>query len=140
MGLRPALAVLALLVAWNPPSWGESPQSFQASKRLLAGIHEDIEHQLSLYCGCPYERKGRSGGDIDRQTCGLSARKNEKRSDRIEWEHVEPASWIGERHACWSEGHARFRSFSQTMSARRARIPGLSTVGTRSAIAAHCLL
>ena len=84
MSLRPALAVLALLVAWNPPSWGESPQSFQASKRLLAGIHEDIEHQLSLYCGCPYERKGRSGGDIDRQTCGLSARKNGKalRPDR----------------------------------------------------------
>ena len=58
----------------------------------------------TLCCGCPYVRKGRSGGDIDRAACGLEARKNEKRSDRVEWEHVVPASWMGEGRACWIEG------------------------------------
>ena len=38
--------------------------------------------------------------------CGLKARKNEKRSDRVEWEHVVPASWFGSHRTCWKDGHA----------------------------------
>ena len=42
-----------------------------------------------------------SGGDVIRKDCQLEARKNDKRSDRIEWEHVVPASWFGQTRACW---------------------------------------
>ena len=94
-----------------PPDPGRSgsgtvTRTFAKSKRLLAGIHEDIGHLKTVYCGCPYTRKGRMGGDIDRDACGLRARKNEKRSDRVEWEHVVPASWFGRERSCWTGGHA----------------------------------
>ena len=95
-------AALFLLAA---PVFGQSPERFAAAKKLLAGIHQEIGHLETLYCGCPYVRKGRSGGDIDRETCGLEARKNDKRSDRVEWEHVVPASWFGSARACWQTGH-----------------------------------
>jgi deoxyribonuclease I len=84
----------------------EQPQSFSQAKVLLAQIHEDLGLLTTFYCGCPYVRKGRSGGDIDRDRCGLKTRKNNLRSDRVEWEHVVPASWIGRGRACWDTGHA----------------------------------
>ena len=77
------------------------------TKRLLAKLHEDIGHLKTVYCGCSYVRKGRTGGDVDRETCGLESRKNEKRSDRVEWEHVVPASWFGRERACWTDGDPR---------------------------------
>ncbi len=36
--------------------------------------------------------------------CSLEARSNERCSDRIEWEHVVPASWFGRERSCWTEG------------------------------------
>ena len=98
-------AALFLLVLASP-ALGQSPERFAAAKKLLAGIHEEIGQLQTLYCACPYVRTGRSGGDIDREACGLKARKNAKRSDRVEWEHVVPASWFGSHRTCWKEGHA----------------------------------
>ena len=37
------------------------------------------------------------------------ARKNEKRSDRVEWEHVVPAFWFGADRACWKGGGLALR-------------------------------
>ena len=106
-GVSNVIIVLPLLLAYSGMALGQPPETFAAAKRLAAAIHEDISHQLTVYCGCPYVRTGRSGGDLDRDACGLTARQNEKRSDRLEWEHVVPASWIGEQHSCWSDGHPR---------------------------------
>ena len=106
-GVSNVIIVLPLLLAYSGMALGQPPETFAAAKRLAAAIHEDISHQITVYCGCPYVRTGRSGGDLDRDACGLTARKNEKRSDRLEWEHVVPASWIGEQHSCWSDGHPR---------------------------------
>ena len=92
------LATALFLVATS--ALAQSPERFAGAKKLLAGIHEEIGHLETVYCGCPYVRKGRSGGDIDREACGLEARKNEKRSDRVEWEHVVPASWFGADRVC----------------------------------------
>ena len=94
-----------MLAALAVPAEAQSPTRFAASKVLLAGIHQEIGHLLTLYCGCPYARRGRSGGDVDREAFGLAARKNETRSDRIEWEHVVPASWFGSHGTCWQSGH-----------------------------------
>lgn len=82
----------------------QPPKTFHGAKMLLANIHEQIGHLETLYCGCYYVRKG-YGGEIDRNSCGLRTRKNEKRSRRVEWEHIVPASWIGENHSCWTQGH-----------------------------------
>ena len=103
--MRTVIVVLAALLSSLSTASAQSPETFAEAKRLLAGIHEDIGHLRTLYCGCPYARKGRSGGDIDGEACGLKARSNERRSDRIEWEHVVPASWFGRERACWTQGH-----------------------------------
>jgi len=61
----------------------------------------------TIYCGCPYERvngsngKPTPGGDVTREACALETRSDDKRSDRVEWEHVVPASWYGDTRACW---------------------------------------
>ena len=99
----PAALILAALTA---PALAQSPATFPAAKRLLAGIHQEIGHLRTVYCACPYVRTTRSGGDIDREACGLEARRNERRSDRVEWEHVVPASWFGSQRSCWKSGHA----------------------------------
>ena len=104
-GLRIAVITLCVLCAYTAGAPAQPPETFGAAKKLAADIHEAIGHQITVYCGCPYDRKGRSGGDLDRDACAMKARKNEKRSDRLEWEHVVPASWIGEKHSCWSVGH-----------------------------------
>ncbi len=103
--MRTVIVVLAALLSSLSTASAQSPETFAESKRLLAGIHEEIGHLQTLYCGCPYVRRGRSGGDIDREGCGLKARRNERRSDRVEWEHVVPASWFGRERACWTQGH-----------------------------------
>lgn len=79
----------------------EPPKSFSGAKKYLADLHEHIGYQTTLYCGCTYKRTTRSGGAIQPESCGLKARKNEKRAGRVEWEHVVPASWFGQTRACW---------------------------------------
>ncbi len=72
--MRSALWIFAAVVLWAAPAAGQSPETFAKSKRLLAGIHEEIGYLKTLYCGCPYARKGRSGGDIDRDACEMHQR------------------------------------------------------------------
>lgn len=103
--MRVVISFVGGLLLSLTTTMGQSPDKFDQAKRLLAGVHEDIGHLETLYCGCSYTRKGRSGGDIDREDCGLETRKNDKRSDRVEWEHVVPASWFGKGLPCWSRGH-----------------------------------
>lgn len=87
------------------PALAQPPANHEAAKKLIADIHEDIGYQTTVYCSCPYDRTTRSGGDLKREDCGLTARLNDKRSDALEWEHIVPAAWIGEQHACWKDGH-----------------------------------
>lgn len=79
----------------------EPPKPFGQAKKFLADLHEEIDHKETIYCGCTYERTTRSGGEVDRESCGLKTRSNDLRSKRVEWEHVVPASWFGQTRACW---------------------------------------
>lgn len=95
------LQLIAFLLLTSYSSIQKTPSSFQATKILLADIHEEIDYQYTIYCGCPYFRTTASGGQVDREACGVKTRINENRSKRIEWEHVVPASWFGQTRACW---------------------------------------
>ena len=86
--------------------WRSRRLRFRVVKQLLAEVHEVIGHEHTLCCGCAYEGKGKSGGDLDREACGLKARRNDKRSDQLEWEHVVSVWRGGKDRACWKEGHA----------------------------------
>ena len=79
------------------------PQSFtQAKKLLVKDIYARDEDRQTFYCGCNYSKSGK----IDPVSCGYKPRrKGSKRAQRLEWEHIVPASYIGNGRACWSEGH-----------------------------------
>jgi deoxyribonuclease I len=55
-------------------------------------------------CGCKWTWAGKSGGRIDAESCGLQARKQETRAERIEWEHIVPAWTFGHQRQCWHSG------------------------------------
>lgn len=97
----------------------EPPSSFSAAKKFLADLHEEIDHQVTLYCGCPYSRTTASGGKVDRAACGVETRSNETRSKRIEWEHVVPASWFGQTRACWKLKERAYPDECEGLSGRK---------------------
>ena len=76
--------------------------SFGKSKRLLA-LQIYPEHQKAFYSDCDYKIKEKKLIPIAK-TCGFHYRKNKKRSERIEWEHVVPAWHFGHQLQCWQNG------------------------------------
>lgn len=73
-------------------------RSFQHSKKLAEKIYS--EYRRTFYCDCPYDEYKR----IDLKACGYESRKNSIRAERMEWEHIVPASYFGRSLACWRDG------------------------------------
>jgi deoxyribonuclease-1 len=76
--------------------------SFGKSKRLLA-TKVYPSHQKAFYSNCDYTVKEKKLIPIHK-SCGFKYRKNKKRSERIEWEHVVPAWHFGHQLRCWQNG------------------------------------
>jgi deoxyribonuclease-1 len=55
----------------------------------------------TFYCGCDYPLTGDRAGPIDLRSCGLQARQNAERAQRVEAEHVFPAAQFGNFRKCW---------------------------------------
>ncbi len=77
------------------------PSSFSKAKKEAVKIYHD--HPVSFYCGCPIRWQGKKGTP-DLEQCGYQVRKQEKRANRIEWEHVVPAWQFGHQRQCWQDG------------------------------------
>ncbi len=58
----------------------------------------------TLYCGCDWHWAGVSGGRVDFDSCGYNPRSQMTRAQRIEWEHIVPASSLGMSRQCWQNG------------------------------------
>ena len=97
--MRILLTALSFLIA--APVFAEPPSSFSKAKKLLKVMYED--NQSTFYCGCDYSKQGKKLIP-EHDSCGFSYRKNKKRSQRIEWEHVMPAWAFGHQLQCWQEG------------------------------------
>jgi len=80
----------------------QSAFSFGKSKRLLA-TKVYPSHQKAFYSGCDYKVVEKKLIPLPK-TCGFHYRKNKKRSERIEWEHVVPAWHFGHQLHCWQNG------------------------------------
>ncbi|WP_150142673.1 endonuclease [Candidatus Enterovibrio escicola] len=79
------------------------PNSFNQAKKEAVNIYK--YHPYSFYCGCNIKWKGNKGsGKPDLKSCGYEIRKEPKRANRIEWEHVMPAWNFGHQMQCWQEG------------------------------------
>ena len=74
--------------------------SFSKAKRKMMNIYLDHGQNETFYCGCSFDEDK----DIDRSTCDYEPRKpSNKRSRRLEWEHVMPAATFGGNLQCWKE-------------------------------------
>lgn len=86
------------------------PSSFSKAKKLaLTQVYKD--HHKSFYCGCSFNDKKQ----VDQASCGYvprtpitSSGKENIRDNRIEWEHVLPASKMGNYLACWGSERNQF--------------------------------
>ena len=75
-------------------------ETFYESKIILRDIFQN--HQYTFYCSCSYEHKKPIF-----KACGYKPYKNFKRANRIEWEHVVPASRFGKKFETWKNGNLK---------------------------------
>jgi len=74
------------------------PRDFNEAKSILRKIYAKGQE---FYCGCRYDLSAKKR--IDASSCGYKGQG--VRSQRIEWEHVVPASIFGRRFSEWTQGH-----------------------------------
>jgi len=92
---RFSVFLLALLFSSNAHS--EAPRTFREAKKLAWKIY--AERPVDFYCGCRFQ-----GNRIDLASCGYVPRKQPRRAERVEWEHIVPAWVIGHQRQCWQQG------------------------------------
>lgn len=98
--MKKLVIVISILFAFITNYSSSAPQSFNKAKKLLPKIYRGMEE--TIYCGCSYSYKGKKLIP-DLKPCGYVVRKEEKRANRIEWEHIVPAEHIGRGRACWKK-------------------------------------
>ncbi len=75
-----------------------TPKSFSSAKKVLYNkIY--VGHKQTFYCGCKFTETRK----VELGSCDVSPRKNIKRANRVEAEHVIPASHFGQHRQCWKE-------------------------------------
>jgi deoxyribonuclease-1 len=106
--VRYLLIVLAIFVL--PVQAENIAGSFSTAKKWA---EESVYHdrRISFYCGCSYSE----GKEVNQKSCGYSPRKpltssgkENTRDNRIEWEHVLPASLMGGHLSCWGSERGQF--------------------------------
>ena len=75
----------------------QAPRTFSEAKTIAWKLY--APQSTEFYCGCKY-----TGNRIDLASCGYVPRKNAKRAQRIEWEHIVSAWQIGHQRQCWQNG------------------------------------
>lgn len=75
----------------------DTPRTFREAKKIAWTIY--AERPVDFYCGCTFK-----GNRIDLSSCGYTPRKQPKRAERVEWEHIVPAWVIGHQRQCWQQG------------------------------------
>lgn len=79
-------------------------RSFRYAKKLANRFYEQHNFK-TFYCGCTFNH-----GDIDHSSCDYRPiRPKNRRSRRLEWEHVVPISYLGRNLPSWKHGHSRCR-------------------------------
>ncbi|GAB7528272.1 hypothetical protein PS3A_06800 [Pseudomonas sp. 3A(2025)] len=83
------------------------PETFADAKVIAKQkiyMDQDKSPLGELYCGCQWAWVGKSGGQVDAESCGYKTRKQENRAERTEWEHIVPAWTFGHQRQCWANG------------------------------------
>lgn len=86
----------------KPTGLPNTAQSFETAKQWL---YEKVygDHAKTFYCGCDYTKHAGQAGAINLRSCGVTARQDPARAQRLEAEHVFPAAQFGNFRPCWRE-------------------------------------
>jgi deoxyribonuclease I len=87
----------------------EHASSFRQAKKIAQGIYLSDLPLTSFYCGCDIKIDGKKW-QPQFESCGFKVRKQVKRAQRIEWEHLVPAWEFGHQMQCWQQGGRKFCS------------------------------
>ena len=95
-----------------PAAFAESPGWRRAKNTADDIIYAGKDR--TLYCGCVYTSDGDNdgSGSVDHQACGyVSPQSHASRANRVEWEHIVPASLMPARQFdCWVLGNRRLKT------------------------------
>ncbi|MGN1394072.1 MAG: endonuclease [Succinivibrionaceae bacterium] len=78
-------------------------QTFSESKKQLTSLYRHTQNPKTFYCNCPIKIVNKKLIP-DLEACNYQPQKIEARAKRIEWEHIMPASWLGNQLQCWKNG------------------------------------
>lgn len=82
-----------------------APENFEQAKEMSKRhVYADRTNAGTFYCGCSWRWTGKSGGRVDLNSCNYQVRKDQNRAERLEWEHIVPASNFGRARQCWQKG------------------------------------
>lgn len=79
-------------------------QNFTEAKKNLTTIYRYAENPVTFYCNCPIIIDSKKHLLPNLEACGYVPGKLKSRAERIEWEHIMPASWLGNQLKCWQNG------------------------------------
>ena len=96
------ILIIISLIILSSDAYSQNTQitSFSKSKKLLLKVYKD--NPFTLYCGCTFK-----GKKPNLSSCGYIPKKDKKRANRIEWEHVVPAHAFGQSFSEWRNGHSK---------------------------------
>ncbi len=96
------ILIIISLIILSSDAYSQNTQitSFSKSKKLLLKVYKD--NPYTLYCGCTFK-----GKKPNLSSCGYIPKKDRKRANRIEWEHVVPAHAFGQSFSEWRNGHPK---------------------------------
>ena len=92
--------LILICFSHNSFSQNETIKNFSTSKKILVKIHK--YYPYTFYCGCSFKNK-----TPNLSSCGYKIYKNSKRANRIEFEHIVPASRFGNRFQSWIKGNLK---------------------------------
>ena len=100
--MKNLLLILISFILLSSQAFSQNIQitSFSKSKKLLLKLYKD--NPVILYCGCSFKVK-----KPNLTFCGYIPKKNNKRANRIEWEHVVTAHVFGKSFSEWKVGNTK---------------------------------
>lgn len=94
-------SILLVAALFSDNIWAQKITHFASAKAASVKVNHDVTGDF--YCHCPIRWQGKKGIP-DLQRCGYKVRKDARRAQRIEWEHIMPAWQFGHLRQCWQDG------------------------------------
>jgi len=88
-------AIIFAVISMN--LWAQAPTNFPQAKRIAEKLF--ASNRQTLYCQCQFAQDKA----VNLASCNMSQAQSIPRAERIEWEHMMPASYFGKDFACWRE-------------------------------------